>query len=249
MAATEIAQDGTVVVRTLVAPARGLAEAVGRRRVATALLVATLASLLHVAVLEPRVDYEAVAAAKLARNPQAAEMTQHDREEAVATARKLGHVAGFGGALLGPAFGTLIVAAFLFLGFRVAGTKPAFKPTYAATVHGMMPVLLAPLLAIPAILARGLVGPQDAAHLLPSSPAAFFPGAPPPLAGALSALDVFALWSVALLALGMARASGASRRRAFVVTLVLFLSYVAVFQVALPALLSGGPGPGPRGGS
>lgn len=247
MTATELAQDGTVVVRTLVHPARGLVEAVGRRRVATALGVATLASLLYAAVLVPRLDYEAVASAKLERGgPQAAEVTPHQREEAVATARKLGHVSGWSGAALGPALAALAAAAFLFLGFRVAGTRPAFKETFAATVHGMMPAFLAPLLAIPAIVARGVIAPGDAPRLLPSSLAALFPSAPPPVAGALSSLDLFTLWALGLVSLGMARASGASRLRAFTVTLVLFASYVALVKVAGPALLAGGPGP--RGG-
>jgi hypothetical protein len=110
----------------------------------------------------------------------------------------------------------------------------------------MMPVFLAQLLAVPAILSRGTIAPRDAASLVPSSLAALAPQAPPALAGLLSSLDLFALWAVALVALGMARASGASRLRAFTVTLVLFASYVALVKVAGPALLAGGPGP--RGG-
>ena len=247
MTATELTQDGSVVVRTLVAPGRGLAEAVGRRRVATALGVATLAAVLYAGALVPRLDYDAVAAGKLDRGgPEAAETTPHQREEAVATARKLGYVTGWAGAALGPSVAALLAAAFLFMGFRVAGTRPAFKETFAATVHGLMPSFLAPLLAIPAVLARGVVAPDEASRLLPSSLVALVPHAAPPLAAALSGLDVFSIWSLALVALGMARASGASRRRAFAVTVVLFLAYVALLKVVPAALMSGGPGP--RGG-
>jgi hypothetical protein len=246
MTATELTQDGSVVVRTLVTPARGLAEAVGRRRAATALGVATLVALLHAAVLVPRLDYEAVAAARLERRgPEAGETTPHQREEAVATARKLGYVAGWAGAALGPSFAALVAAAFLFVGFRVAGTKPAFRETFSATAHGLLPAFLAPFLAIPAILARGVVAPDEAARLLPSSLAALAPKVAPPLAAALSAVDLFSIWSVGLVALGMARASGASPRRALTVTIVLFLAYVALVRV-VPAALAGGSGP--RGG-
>jgi hypothetical protein len=250
MTPAEIAQDGSVVVRTLLAPERGLGEAVGRRRVATALGVATLAALLYAAVLVPRIDYQAVAAAKLERGERgeagAAEVTQHAREEAVATARKLGHVSGFAGAALGPSVAALLASAFLFMGFRVAGARPGFKETLSATAHGLLPAFVSPLLAIPAVLARGQLAPDEAARLLPSSLAALAPAAPPPLAAALSAIDVFSLWSLALVALGMARASGASRRRAFAVTIVLFLAYVALVKVVPAAAMAGGPGP--RGG-
>lgn len=247
MTATELAQDGSVVVHTLFAPARGLAAAVERRRVATALGVATLVSLLFTAVLLPRLDYEAVAAGKLAAGePQAAEPTAHEREEAVATARKLGHVGGWTGAALGPSAAALLAAAALFLGFRVAGTRPGFKETFAAVAHGMMPAWLAPLLAIPALLARGVLSPEEVPRLLPSSLAALAPAVPPPLAAALGAFDLFALWALALVALGMARASGASRLRAFTVTIVLFLAYVALLKVVPAAAMAGGAGP--RGG-
>ena len=247
MTATELAQDGSVVVHTLLAPGRGLSAAVERRRVATVLGVATLVSLLFAAVLVPRLDYDAIAAGKLAaRGPEAAEATAHEREVAVATARKLGHVSGWTGAAVGPSVTALLAAAALFVGFRVAGTRPGFKETFAAVAHGMTPVWLAPLLAIPAVVARGVVSPQEVPGLLPSSLAALAPAAPPPLLAALGALDLFALWALGLVSLAMARASGASRLRAFTVTAVLFVAYVALLKVALPALLAGGPGP--RGG-
>jgi hypothetical protein len=246
MTSTELAQDGTVVLRTLADPARGLAEAVGRRRVATALGVSTLALLLFTAVAVPRVDYDAVAEKKLqGRGPDAGEVTQFQREEAAAAARKLGYVQGYTVAVVVPSLATLLAACFLYVGFRVAGTKPAFKPTFAATAHGQLPVFLAPLLSIPALLVRGVV-PPDARYLAPTSLGALFPKASPPLAAALSSADLFTLWAVVLVALGMARASGASRRRAFAVTIVLFLSYVALVQVVPAALFAGGPGP--RGG-
>lgn len=243
---TELAQDGSVVLHTLLTPDRGLSDAVGRRRVSTALGVATLASLLFAAAVVPRLDYEKIAAAKLERGPEAADTTQHEREEAVVTARKLGHVSGWAGAAVGPSLAVVLSAAFLFLGFRVAGTRPGFKETVAATAHGMMPAFLAPLLAIPAALSHAPLSPEDVPRLLPSSLAALVPAASPPLAAALSALDVFSLWALALVALGMARASGASRTRAFAVTLVLFVSYVALLKVVPAAVMAGGPGP--RGG-
>ena len=245
MTKTELLEDGTVVLHALTAPSRGLPEAVDRRRAVTALAVATAASLLLAAVALPRVDWEAAAAAKLAAaGPQASqEMTQHDREEAVATARKLGHIAGWAGAVLSPSLLALGAAAFLFLGFRVAGTRPGFKETFAVTAHGMLPSWIGGLLAIPALVLRAPVAPDELPRLLPSSAAAFLPpGAPPPALAALSSLELFTLWSVALVATGMARASGASRARALTVTIVLFLAYVALFKVVPAAALGAGPG-------
>jgi hypothetical protein len=245
MTASEIATDGRVIARTLAAPALGLASAVERRRSLAALVLATLAALAFAAAAVPRIDYERAAAAELARDPKAAEMTPHAREEALATARKVGEIAGYAGALAGPVLHALGAAVALFLAFRVAGTRPAFRETFAVAAHGLLPIWLARLLAIPAALARAPIPAEQAGSLLPSGPAALLPhGAPPALAGALGALDLFALWAVALIATGMARASGASRRRAAVVTVVLYLAWIAVARIALPAATAAGPAPG-----
>jgi len=244
MNASDIAADGTVIARTLATPALGLASAVERRRSLTALAVATLATLAFAFAAVPRIDHERAAARDLDRGPKAAEMTPHDREEAIATARKIGQVSGWAGAATRPALFTLGAAVFLFAAFRVAGTRPGFRDTFAVAAHGLLPIWLAKVLAIPAVLARAPVQVDDVDRLLPSSAAAFLaPGAPAALQGALGAVDLFALWAAALVAAGMARASGASRRRSAAVVAVLYLSWIAVVRVALPALAAAGPGP------
>lgn len=245
MTASDIAIDGSVVARTFTAPALGLASAVERRRSLVAVLLATLAALALAAARVPRVDYERAAAAELARDPKAAQMTPHEREEALATARKIGEISGWAGALALPALQALGVALALFLAFRVAGTRPGFRETFAVSAHALLPLALARALAIPAALARAPIPAEQADRLLPSSPAALLPhGASPALVGALGAIDLFALWAAVLVATGMARASGASRRRAAAVTAVLYLAWIAVARVALPTALAAAPGPG-----
>ncbi len=245
MTASEIAIDGRVVLRTLIAPALGLASAVERRRSLAALVLGTLAALAFASAAVPRIDYEGAAAAELARSPKAAEMTPHDREEALATARKVGEIGGWAEALTGPSLRALGLALALFLAFRVGGTRPAFRETFAVAAHGLLPIWLERLLAIPAALARAPIPADQVSSLLPSSPAALLPAsAPAALSGALGALDLFALWAVVLVATGMARASGASRRRAGVVTAVLYVAWVAVVDIAIPALAAAGPRPG-----
>lgn len=247
MTSSEIAIDGAVIARTLASPSVGLASAVDRRRSLTALALGTAAALAFAAAAVPRIDHERAAARALDRGPKAAEMTPHDREEALATARKLGQISGWAGAATGPALTALGAAVALFLAFRVAGTRPAFRETFAVAAHGLLPLWLAKLLAIPAALARAPIPAEEADRLLPSSLAALLPaGASPALGGALGAVDLFALWAAALVAAGMARATGASRRRAFAVVAVLYLAWIAVARVALPSLAAAGPGP--RGG-
>jgi hypothetical protein len=242
MYSPEITLDGSVILETFVAPTRGLARAVERRRSLAALLLATALSLGFAAVAAPRIDVAPSVAARLDRGQEGAEMTPHQREEAIATARKVAVVGVWAGSALSPALLAVLAAAFLFVGFRVAGTAPAFRPTLSAVAHGMLPVWVGQFLAIPALLVRGTVGVEDLPLLLPSSPAALLPaGAPPAAVAALGAVDLFHLWALALVVAGMARVSGATRRRAATVTLVLWVAYVALFKVAPAAAVRGGP--------
>lgn len=244
MTASELAIDGTVIARTLAAPSRGLATAVERRRGLSAVVLGTFAALAFALVAVPRTDFERAAARDLERAPKAAEMTPHDREEAIATGARIGQVGAWAGAATQPALWSLGAALALFAAFRVAGTRPSLRDAYAVAAHGLLPLWLARLLAVPAAIARAPLRSEELDRLLPASLAALLPpGAAPALAGALGAVDLFALWAAALVATGMAHASGASRRRSAVVVAVLYLAWTAVFRVALPALAAAGPGP------
>lgn len=226
--AAEVAQDTAVIFTSLVEPGHGLARAVERNRALTAVLLATLLSLLATGLILPRIDQEAVAAGQLSPD-----MTQHEREEATQTAVKLHKVKSWALAAATPLALAFLVAFALWLGFRTAGARTAFKPTFTVAAHALVPQALHSLLIAPAAIAHAPVTPAQLDTLLPSSLAAALPASLPPAAlAAASALDLFTLWSVVLLGTGMARASGASRLRAFAVVVILFLAYVALFKVA-----------------
>jgi hypothetical protein len=248
MLSPEIARDGSLLLATLTSPARALGEVAARRRSLVALAVATFAALAFAAVAVPRIDHQRAAEQQM--GPTAGELTEFQRAEKVAQVQKLGAIRAFSGAVFGPTLLALGAAAGLFLGFRIAGAKPSLKGTFAVTAYGMLPVWLGQLLAIPALVARAPVDPAELPKLLPSSLAAFAPErVPPALLGFLSALDLFALWSLALVVAGMAKTAGVSKRRAAAVTVVLWLAYVAVAKVALPAAMAAqGGGRGGRGG-
>jgi hypothetical protein len=246
MSTTDLLADGSIVLRTLARPSTGLASLPDRPRLAVALLASTVLALASAAVVVPHTDYgqgEAPAADDTSGQPPA-EPTEYEQEQRALTARKLGELGDWAGAALLPSLLAAGAAAALALGFRLAGARAAYRPALAVAAHGMVPLWIARLLAVPGALARAPVPRAEVAHLLPSSPAALLgPDAPPALAGALSGLDLFALWAVWLVALGMAKVTGASRARALVTTLALYLAWVAVVRVALPSLAAGQPGP------
>lgn len=241
MNASDLLTDGSIVLRTLARPGSGLTALADRPRAAVALALATALALSAAAVTVPRTDYGPGQAAveKPADGTLAPEPTQYEREQSAVAARKLGELLDWADAALLPSALAALAAVGLGLGFRTAGARVSFAPALAVTAHGMLPIWLARLLAVPSALAHAPVPAADVPRLLPSSAAALLTaGASPALAGALGALDLFSLWAVWLVALGMARTAGTTRTRALVTTLVLYLAFVAVFRVALPAAVA-----------
>ena len=236
--ASELARDGSVIWTTLARPVHGLALAVHRRRVLSALVVSTALSLLGAALILPVLDAEAVA--QRALQP---DMTPPERELAIEGAVRLHHVMTWAAAALLPTLNALGVSVALWLAFWVAGARATFKQALTVASHALVPqALKALLVALPA-RAHAPIAPDALPTLLPSSLTAWLPptlGWPAPLLAAASALDLFTLWTVFLLASGMASASRASRLRTGLVLFVLFAAYVAVFKV-VPAAA---PGPG-----
>ena len=154
--AAEVAQDTAVIFTSLVEPGHGLARAVERNRALTAVLLATLLSLLGTGLILPRINQEAVAADRL--QP---EMTQHEREDATQTAVKLFKVQTWAVAAVGPLAQAFLVAFALWLGFRTAGARTAFKPTFTVTAHALVPLALRSLLTAPAAIAHAPVTPAQ----------------------------------------------------------------------------------------
>ncbi len=228
MVASEFANDGSVIWATLTNPEAGFAKAVFRRRALTAVLVATLLSLVATALIMPALDSEAVAGDQLRPD-----MTPHERGEAIERAGKLFQVTTWATATTRPVGSAFLLALVLWLAFKVAGAKTGFKATFTVAAHALLPSALKLLLAAPAALLRRPISPDQVPKLLPSSLAELLPSSLPPMALAVAhAIDLFTVWSIYLTIAGMVKASGASWRRASLVVLVLFAASIALFTVA-----------------
>jgi hypothetical protein len=249
MSRTDLLEDGRTIAAVLTSPTHGFDRVVGTNRWLTALLLATAVALVFAAVAAPRLDYAKAAAAQLEKAPAGSDMTPFQREEAMAQAAKIGVVAVWASATLSPLVSMLLVALVLWLAFKVAGTSPPLKGSVAVTAHALLPHFFATLLLVPALVTKAPVDPAELDRVFPSSLAFFLPaGGSPVLAALAGSIDLFSLWVVALLILGMARLSGASQRRSTVAVTLLWLSYVALFKVA-PAAAMAAAKVGSRGGA
>ena len=158
-------------------------------------------------------------------------------ETKIEQARKVAALAAYSGAAFGTALSALLAAFGLWLAFRVVASRPGFAPTFTVMCWALLPGAIEAVLGVPALLVRRSVPPEQLATLLPANLGILLPaGTTGPLASFLGAMDLFSLWAVWVVAAGMAGVARVSRTRALVTVTVLWLSYVAVFRVALPAL-------------
>jgi hypothetical protein len=221
----------------LLHPTTQLPRAAEQRQYGVPLLLATAAALLFAIVAVPRIDFEKAAAHAIDRSEGAAQMTPHDRETKIEQARKVAALATYSGAAFGTALSALLTAFGLWLAFRVVASRPGFAQVFTVTCWGLLPGAIEAVLGIPALLVRSPVPPEQVATLLPANLGVLLPtGATGPLASFLTAIDLFAVWAVWIVAAGMAGVAQVSRTRALATVAVLWLSYVAVFRVALPVL-------------
>jgi len=226
----------TLFLDALASPGRAFAAAVERRSIVPPLLASTLASLLLAAALLPRLDFDRAALDLLDASPNAADVTPFQREEAVASARKLGAVVTIAGAAAGPALSAVGLALFLWLAFRVAGTRPGLRDTLVVSSWALLPRALEALLSLPAALSAPAVDPQAVARLGPWTAGWFLtPGVQPPLLALATSANLFAVWSAVLLAIGMAPVAGATRARSGAVVALVCAALVAVGMAAAGA--------------
>ena len=224
----------------LLHPTTQLPRAAEQRQYWVPLLLATAAALIFSIVAVPRIDFERAVADALDRTEGAAQMTPHDRELKLEQGRKVGALAAYTGAAFGTGLSALLAAFGLWLAFRVVGDKPGFPQTFTVACWALLPGAIEAILSVPALLMRKTIPVEQLASVLPGNLGVLLPaGMTGPLASFLGAMDLFAIWSVWILAAGMAGVAHVPIRRALVTVVVLWLSYVAVFQVALPTL--GGP--------
>lgn len=111
----------------------------------------------------------------------------------------------------------------------------------------LLPIALYHLIFTVCVLAQHEMSPERVGELVPSS-LAVLDGLSPKLKRVLGAVDFFNLWTVLLLGLGFAAATGMRRGRALLLSGALYLMYSGIFMIGLPVLMQGGGGPGGGGG-
>jgi len=163
--------------------------------------------------------------------------TAEQADQAIKMSGAIGVPAGIVGAAVGTFVMLFLVAAVVHGLSRLVGGKGKFRAARAVVAYSMIVSALGSLVKLPLMAARKTV-------YVETGPTLFFKDLEPSdrLYKFLSAFDVFTLWWIVLLGIGLAVAYRLSRSKAVTVTLILLILTIAM-SVLIP---TGGAFGGPR---
>jgi hypothetical protein len=216
--------QGQRVVNTFFAPSKTFADL---RRSASwwlPFLISAIVSMMFVYAVDQKVGFRKAMENQIRVQPkQAARMDRlpaDQREKVMQQQTAFWRVFSFASPLIGLLF-YLIIAAVLFATFKFAASADLrFKTMYALVVFAWLPAIFVSVLAIVSLLA----GVSSDGFLM-QNPAAtnlgiiVDPPSSPVLYSLLSSVDVFTIWSLILMAIGVTCISKVKRGTAFVVVL------------------------------
>jgi Yip1 domain len=202
-------------------------------------LIGGIVYVMFVYTVDQKVGFQKVVENQLRIQPKQAERLERlpadQRDTAMRQQTGFWKIFSYVGPVVGLLF-YLIIAAVLFGTFKFAVSADIrFKTMYALVVFAWLPMIFVSLLAIISLLA----GVSSDGFLIQSPAAtslgAFVdPTASPALFALLSSVDIFTLWSLALMAIGVTCISKVKRGTAFAVVFGWFAFWVLI-KVGLAA--------------
>jgi len=219
------------IAGVLFAPAQTFADIARKPDVLVPLLVIVILAYVGIGLTMSHMDWDAMIAKQQEmmkeKNPN---MSQADMDR-VARMTK-------GMAKIGPWFApifivavTAIIAGVLLLAFRLFGGQGNFMQAWSATLYAWMPRVIAGIIGMVVVLAKGMVDPMEMKTIVKSSPAFLVDMKEQPfLFSLLSALDIFTIWSIILLIIGFATLSKTTRTKAAAIIVSLWLIVVLIMS-------------------
>lgn len=209
------------LLNTFIAPGKTFADLRRNSRWWVAFLVLAVVSLAFIYVIDQKIGFDQVAHNMIANSSRAAQMEQlppDQRAQRYESTAKFTRVFAYASPLV-TLIVYLIIAAVLMGTFRFgAGAEVGYKTSLAIVIYASLPFVISALLGIVSISAG--VNPEsfNLNNPVASNPAYFMDMAGNKFFYTLaSALDVFTIWSLVLMALGFARNTRLKMATAFTI--------------------------------
>jgi hypothetical protein len=170
-------------------------------------------SLLFTSVLLPRVDIERMVRGQLEKRggnvPEERVQSIVERQKAIAPV--LYNVT----AVVSPVVVSLVVAVVFWGAFKAFGWDLTFRQSLGAIVHAFLPAIVSVLLFLPVIVRQSSVDPRTMGDLLMSNLGFLVDRrTSPAVHSILQSFDLFSIWTIVLLVIGLSAAARTSRRAA-----------------------------------
>jgi len=194
-------------------PGQAFADIARRPRWWIPVILIAILGTVYLNAFTQRVGWESVIRPAIERLPNAQTMTVQQREQAIATASRLYQYLGYGGSAVGTLFYVFIVAVLLlFLFDTMMSAGIGVKRMMGIVAYGFLPLVVQTALSMVVLFLKdpeefNLQNPlmfNVGAYLSPDSPAV--------LRALGSSIDMFSLWIIVLLAIGV---SAAGRKISF----------------------------------
>jgi hypothetical protein len=207
------------IIGVLVSPSRTFADIARKPDWVIPALVIVLVFAIAAIVTVPRLDFETMTREAMEAQGRSGPQMEQGLRVGIAIAKGIQYSISF---LL---IGILAVAALLYwLGVRLLGSEATYQQVFSVVLYGFMPTVIRQLVKIPIVLSKHAINPRDAENVVRSSPAFLTSFKTNPMLFALlSRLDLFAIWSLILIVIGLAAASKLSKAKTASVVIALWI--------------------------
>ncbi len=191
-----------------------------------ALVLLTLLGVGARLVAIPHVDVEQTIRARM--EAQGRQISEEQMDAIMEQAGKFAYVGPVIAAVIIPVI-MAIVAAVFFLGLKLTGSETDYARVFSASLHSFWPASLVGSVLFGVLVQRvGKLPEKELTHLVKSNVGAFLGSNVPAAARAVAdSVDLFNIWIVVLLVLGLSTVGKVSRAKAAAVVIVPWVVYIA----------------------
>ncbi len=224
------------VVNVLFSPTTTF-EAIRRRPTwLVALVILVVLGLAGAYLVTGKMDIEEVVRESVADSGR--QLSEDQLEQAIALQEKLLPVFAIAGPLVIFPVACLLMALLFWVALRLLGGEMTYQTSFSTTVHGLMPNAVSSLLTLPVVMSRGALSYEEVrSGSVLASNLGFFASEETSTAvrTLLAGIDVFTIWALILLIIGLAVTAGVSRAKAAAVVIGLWAVYL-LFKVGAAAI-------------
>ena len=221
------------IAGVLFAPAETFEEIARRPDILAPLILLIVIGFGTTILMIPRMDFDSMVRQQMEQSGR--QMSDADMERATRMGAAFGKVMAYVSPVW-TAIAYVVIAAVLLFVFRLMGGEGTFRQAFSATLYSFVPMAIYGIVMAIVVTARGSFDPTTAASLVKSNLSFLVDFSENRVLYALlSSIDLFSIWTVALLTFGFAALSRLTRAKSAVIVVSLWI-FTIVVKLAFAAL-------------